>query len=318
MSALASSKRVIKIPNFREVEDFITTTLRGEILSCSKTEHKPRLDADCYTLNTTEIWSCSYHAPIALKFAENDYFRIQLQHQGDGITRLGRHDFPITADHAIISSVAAELNFGEGFQQKALRINRANLIKKMATLIDMPLIDPLMFQPAIDCNAPRFQLFAQTLQKIEHISSLPHQDLPSFIFAELEQSLFSAILGSFDHNYTRFFDMHSPGVAPWQVRRVEEYIWANWDQPIMIEEIVAIAGCSVSSLFRSFRQSRGYTPMEFVKRVRLQQARNMLINGEETSVTRVALACGLWMVAASVEITQKLMASCLRTLSSVL
>jgi AraC-like DNA-binding protein len=84
-----------------------------------------------------------------------------------------------------------------------------------------------------------------------------------------------------------------PSIAPWQVRRVEDYIAANWDQPIGVEDLAAASGASVRSIFRTFKQCRGYSPMEFVKQVRLRRAHEMLSCGDAAiSVTDAAFACG--------------------------
>ena len=60
------------------------------------------------------------------------------------------------------------------------------------------------------------------------------------------------------------------------VKTVEEFIEANWDKPIDIEAMVAVAQVSARSLFRQFRRDRGCSPADFAKRVRLNRARDML------------------------------------------
>ncbi len=81
--------------------------------------------------------------------------------------------------------------------------------------------------------------------------------------------------------------------AFWQVRRAEAYIEANWEQPLTIEALALVAGVSARTLFHSFKKSRGYSPMDFVKRIRLNHARRMLQDTHNsTSVTDVAFTCG--------------------------
>ena len=81
--------------------------------------------------------------------------------------------------------------------------------------------------------------------------------------------------------------------TPGQVRRVEKYIEANWARPLRIEDMATIAGSSTRSVYRAFRDSRGYSPMEFVKRRRLLQAHALLQDPSSvTTVTQVAFACG--------------------------
>ena len=50
---------------------------------------------------------------------------------------------------------------------------------------------------------------------------------------------------------------------------------------------------SARSLFSAFKAGRGYSPMDFVKRVRLSRARQKLSGPDaETSVTGIAYECG--------------------------
>ncbi len=113
------------------------------------------------------------------------------------------------------------------------------------------------------------------------------------VIAELEQAILVAFLYSNRHNYSDLLDGRPPGAAPWQIRRVEEYIEANWDQPITIEALAVVANASARSIFHSFKEHRRYSPMNFVKHVRLKHARDMLSTRPyEMSVTSVAFACG--------------------------
>jgi transcriptional regulator GlxA family with amidase domain len=88
-------------------------------------------------------------------------------------------------------------------------------------------------------------------------------------------------------------DREPMGTGPWQVRKAEDYIEAHWDQPITIEALAVATGASARSIFHFFKASRGYSPMVFVKQVRLRHARRMLaMPNETTSVMSVAFDCG--------------------------
>jgi AraC-like DNA-binding protein len=43
---------------------------------------------------------------------------------------------------------------------------------------------------------------------------------------------------------------------------------ANWQQPISLEDLAVVTGVSTFSLFRSFKQSRGYLPLTVASQVR--------------------------------------------------
>ena len=96
-----------------------------------------------------------------------------------------------------------------------------------------------------------------------------------------------------DSNYSALLHGEPEAPAPWQVRVAEQFIEANWDQPITIEALVAATDVSARNIFYSFKASRGYSPMDFVKRVRLGHAWKKLSRPDaETSVTTVAFECG--------------------------
>ena len=68
---------------------------------------------------------------------------------------------------------------------------------------------------------------------------------------------------------------------------------ANWNKSIRIEDLVKLTNVGTRSLFRSFRKTRGYSPMAFAKLLRLNHAKEMLSNGgSNTSVMGVAFRCG--------------------------
>jgi len=118
-------------------------------------------------------------------------------------------------------------------------------------------------------------------------------DVSSLALAELEQAIHVAFLCGVGHNYSHLLDGRPRRVAPAQVRRVEAYIEAHWNQPVSIEGLAVAANVSARSVFHAFKAFRGYSPMEFLKRERLRHAREMLTrSGPHESVTNVTFACG--------------------------
>src|SRR5690606_26822060 len=109
---------------------------------------------------------------------------------------------------------------------------------------------------------------------------------------EMEQMIATMFLLRVPHSASASLEKPADGIAPWQVRRVEEYIEANWSRPITVEHLADSIDASARSIFKTFADHRGYSPMEFLRKVRLNQARAMLMNPDpRTTVTAVGLAC---------------------------
>jgi transcriptional regulator GlxA family with amidase domain len=70
-------------------------------------------------------------------------------------------------------------------------------------------------------------------------------------------------------NYRVILGLRPRSSTSWQVRRAEKYILAHWDEPITIEALARETSTSTRTIFHHFKQSRGQSPMAFVKQVRL-------------------------------------------------
>jgi AraC family transcriptional regulator len=75
------------------------------------------------------------------------------------------------------------------------------------------------------------------------------------------------------------------------LRRVIDYIEADLSRPFTIDGLAEIAGVSPRHFMRAFRQSSGQTPLRFVYGLRLERAKEFLLNPRRTA-TEVALECG--------------------------
>lgn len=247
----------------------------------------------CHKLPSSDLWFCSYEVPVTLKFPEADFVRIQFQRTGVGATRVDNELIPVTASQSCISSSTAELTFERDFQQFAWRIPRNALSRKLAALTGRSVAQRLEFDHSLDLTTPRSAGLLRILDcLIDTIEAAP-PDAAKLVAAELENALLVSLLCAAQHNFRDLLDRGSPAAAPWQVHRAESFIEANWDKPITVEDIVAATGASARSVFRAFKQSRGYSPMEFAKHLRLRHARRLLESADPSlSVTEIAVACG--------------------------
>lgn len=77
------------------------------------------------------------------------------------------------------------------------------------------------------------------------------------------------------------------------LRRVEEHVAANLDRFISVAELASVAGISVRSLHSHFIAHRGMTPSLRVREMRLEQARQALLDGrDDSTVTDVSYRFG--------------------------
>lgn len=82
------------------------------------------------------------------------------------------------------------------------------------------------------------------------------------------------------------------GLAPWQERRVREHVAIHLGTTLRIEALACVARLSASYFKRAFKVTFAETPHGYIRRMRLEQAKRMMLEGHEP-LAQIALACGL-------------------------
>ena len=81
------------------------------------------------------------------------------------------------------------------------------------------------------------------------------------------------------------------GLARWQVKRVSAYMQENLDEDIDLQDLADLVGLSRFYFCSAFRIATGYTPHEWLTRVRIAEARRLLAL-PSMLITEIALAVG--------------------------
>jgi AraC family transcriptional regulator len=82
------------------------------------------------------------------------------------------------------------------------------------------------------------------------------------------------------------------GLAPWQVRRVTEYIEEHLASSIRLQDLAGIARLSHSHFCRAFKESLGHPAHAYVMRRRVHRAQGLMLTTAE-SLSQIAALCGM-------------------------
>ena len=70
-----------------------------------------------------------------------------------------------------------------------------------------------------------------------------------------------------------------------------KYLNRHFEEDISVETLAKLSQLSKSHFGRLFSNSMGISPMEYLKNIRLQHAKKLLLK-EYKSITQIAMACG--------------------------
>jgi hypothetical protein len=225
-------------------------------------------------MNDLRLYYRRYGAAVWLEFPETDYLLQIVPLRGKGeliIGGVGKVLMPGTT--AIVPANRSwMLQCSADYEHLAVRIDAEALTRKLESVTGASIGEPVRMWPWQEPASPAAKLLPQYINSLVNtVSTADHNAaLPVWWISQTEQLLMTMLLCCNRHNYSYLLDEKTPEVTAIEVRRAEDYIEANWRQPITLQELAAAIGVSELSLFRSFRQYRNYSPLEFLARIRTQ------------------------------------------------
>lgn len=246
-----------------------------------------------FRLEDIDLVYFQFPSLVRATFNGAGYFRQQFAITGEGRTRAGGQQFDVNLNSTgvVPSDVEAHCEYTTDHSEIVLRIRETALRRKFAAMTGRAVVRALEFASDGFTNPRQYRLRRLVNFFVNEIDQ--NDGLSHFACTEFSQLLIVKFLTANRHNLSHLLEERVPDAASYQVRIVEEYIEANWDRPLKIEEIAERTGVGVRTMFATFRKSRGYTPMAFLQRVRLNRARQMLqAPTDDTTVLEVSLKCG--------------------------
>jgi AraC-like DNA-binding protein len=181
-----------------------------------------------------------------------------------------------------------------GSENTVVRMDCKAAEEALTALVGRRLDRPLLFEPLVDI---RTGVGASLCRYVTHLfSDVGNNDSGMAIPQVAEgasRALITDVLFMLRHNYSEMLTGHGKKRLMPAVKRVEEYIEENYHREINDRLLAGLNGSNASTLYRTFMKHRGYTPMQFLRQVRMRRARKRFLSPDANDgVTSIALECG--------------------------
>jgi AraC-like DNA-binding protein len=223
-----------------------------------------------------------------------DFIRLQIAMKGRATTTVAGRTTGINEWQFAITpaGMPSQTLCQAGHQRLTLRLKHEALSRKLSALLGIRPKGALRFESAIAVKNPHARSLRRLIDFLSRELDSTTSAVPAAVYRELEQAIQLAFLSASRHSFNHLLEAPHQLPDAGVVSRLEDFIEAHWREAITIERLVAEAGVSGRSLFRTFERARGYSPMAFVKAVRLRHARQMLQSGDPgMTVAFAASAC---------------------------
>ena len=207
------------------------------------------------------------------------------------------HALPQRGGTVLTPTLDTTVRWAQDAEQLILKISRASLEAHLGDLLGHPVTDVVDFDFGLDLQAGPGQALLRAVSFLATELDGPGglADAP-LARAQLESFVLTRLLFAGRHQFSDALagrdDRSRLGRLADVVRYVEEHADAE-----LTPQVLARVGCvSVRTLHAAFQERLGESPMAYVRRVRLQHARDELLRSdpETTRVTDVATRWGFY------------------------
>jgi AraC-like DNA-binding protein len=151
---------------------------------------------------------------------------------------------------------------------------------------DIPLSRPANDRLGIavsEVSVPLLDAFDRLLDLLEH-----PEDIPALAPLVQQEIFYRLLMGE---QGARLRQITSIGNHGYQIARAIDWLKDNFSKPVKVEELAGKAGLSVSAFHNHFRSMTAMSPLQFQKRMRLNEARRLMLMNH-LDVSRAAFEVG--------------------------
>jgi len=226
-------------------------------------------------LQHTKISYGSYAAAVSMRLPERSFATQVFLLAGKTEAVVGRRSETFNSDRALVISPNESIGVthNSDYERLALSMNSKSLMDALSAITGKSCSKQLKFHPVQDHALPAARALRNHFLFLVETLTASAAPLPKLVLDEYEQTLMVMFLHANRHNYSHLLERTPPDSAVWQVRRAEDFIEANWQRAIRLEDLAENTGVSAFSLFRTFEAYRGYSPFAFLSQVRTTNER---------------------------------------------
>lgn len=233
-----------------------------------------------------KVWSSTRETPPSPSLFSPMFYAVL---QGAKVLRLGEMRFDLRAGECAASS------FGLPFTAQLADATPARPYVALCLDLDVDLlVEVILDMPRAEdrwvCSAASGRLDGALGETFARLVGLIHTPEDRPVLGRLyEREFYYRLLQSPMGDTLR--QLAQGGNRIRQIKTAADWLNANADKAVAIAELAASVGMSQTSFYRHFKLVTGFSPLAFQRRMRLLQARRLLVGGGD-SVSRVAYAVG--------------------------
>lgn len=240
----------------------------------------------------------SYGAEVSINPGElQDFYLLQMPLSG--AAQINHRGEEVSASDTCATILnpdrPTEMIWKAGCRKLMVQIDASFLDRVAAEAVGTALPGPVRFDPCVDLTGARGghlrRLSLAIAQGIDSgLVEFARQDLSQI---SIERDITLALLEAQPSNVSHLFKAADAAPAAYYVRRAVDFVQSTLHDALTLDDIAAAAQVHPRTLQAAFKQQMGCTPMQFLRNIRLDQARYFLLQRQKRlHVGQIAYDCG--------------------------
>lgn len=240
-------------------------------LAFSPKAHEFSVNINSCRLSNITLTYADYRAAMQLAFPAADKYLYLIPIRGMGEISVGRNTAIATPNDGVIISpdCGYRSTYDTDREMLGLTIDAQALTTKFSALTGIHIDKAVHIQLQKICNAAVVSALREYIAIMVETIGAANAPLPRWWITEAEELVMTMLLSGYRHDYSHLLENWQPkSVGERRIRRLEEYIEENWQEPVNLENIAEVSESSAIDLYDTFQKTRGYSLQEFVAKIR--------------------------------------------------
>ncbi len=275
----------------------VARVLKKHEMRCLDRSRDCKTRLNCLKLADVSLVYLHYGANMVVEPGPmTDFYLLHMNLEGECSVQYRNKEVVTTPGRTMLFSPSRHTRFRWRPDSRvlAVRIDKQALNQHFQSLTGLPVQREIEFEPEILHSSNQGNRWLSLLNLIDADSRQPDGLCASKAGAgQLAGLLMSTLLLGQPGSHHELANRPLSPAAPRYVKRAEEFMLANIQQPLTLADLASHVGVSPRSLTNGFRDFRGVSPMAYFTNLRLERAHEELTGaGADTTVTDVANRIG--------------------------
>ena len=262
---------------------------------------RQKLDAfmDHLPLGKASINRLCYGADVSIEpECLDDFLLVQMPLSGSAKIRCGDQKITSGPDQASVltPSLPLHMRWAAECDQLIVHLERSALESACSAQLGHALPHPIEFELGMDLNTAHGAAWKALVQFLASSAFTSGAASHQLVGRQIEHLLVTTLLTQHPHNYSQDLSRTPETPPSHYVQRAQDYILEHFAEPLTLECIARYAAISTRSLHKGFQRHKEMSPMDFLRRVRLNHVHQQLVQArlknEPLNITSVALDAG--------------------------